>query len=154
MEAVVPKPKYKTFTYHTGLHRIATRAAMLSSEDKPAFRVASPPEFKGETDVWTPEDLFVAAAEICTMTTFISFTEKAGLHIADYQSRANGILEFVEGGYRFTKIIVRPKIAVDNEADLEKARSVMHDAHKKCLIANSMKTEVIVEAEFVITETA
>jgi len=38
-------------------------AATFSSSGKPSFRVASPPEFRGEEHVWTPEDLFVAHVE-------------------------------------------------------------------------------------------
>lgn len=140
-----PKVKHKTFTYHTELMWLDNRAGMLRSEGKPAFRVASPPEFKGETGVWTPEDLFVAAVEACTMTTFMAFTQRQNLPVVSYQSRAEGVMEFVDGSYRFTKIFLRPSVLVANTEALAAATKALHDAHKSCLIANSICAEVLLE---------
>ncbi|MGH9425673.1 MAG: OsmC family protein, partial [Terriglobia bacterium] len=66
-----PKVRFKSFTYKTGLKWVEEKSGMLSSSGKPSLKVASPPEFKGEAGVWTPEDLFVASVEICQMTTFL-----------------------------------------------------------------------------------
>ncbi|MBI3191832.1 MAG: OsmC family protein, partial [Pedosphaera parvula] len=54
------------------------------------FRVASPPEFKGEAGVWTPEDLFVAAVNVCTMTTFAAFAQRLNLPVLSYRCEAEG----------------------------------------------------------------
>ncbi|MBL7996024.1 OsmC family protein [bacterium] len=142
------KSKYKTFTYHTNLQWLENRAGLLNSEGKPGFRVASPPEFKGEAGVWTPEDLFVAAVETCTMTTFLAFAQRLQIPLVSYGSSAEGMLEFADGGYRFTKIILRPKIVVEHETAIEQAKKTIDDAHHNCLIANSIKSEVVLEAEF------
>lgn len=152
MESVssAPKTKYKSFTYHTQLHWLENRAGQMNSEGKPAFRVASPPEFKGEAGVWTPEDLFVAAVETCTMTTFLAFSSRQQIPLVSYESSAEGFLEFADGGYRFTKVIIRPKVVVENEAAVAQAQKTMDDAHHNCLIANSIKSEVVIEAEFKI----
>jgi organic hydroperoxide reductase OsmC/OhrA len=152
MESVssAPKTKYKTFTYHTKLHWLENRAGQLNSEGKPGFRVASPPEFKGEAGVWTPEDLFVAAVEACTMTTFLAFSSRQQIPLVSYESSAEGFLEFADGGYRFTKVIVRPKVTLENEAAIAQAQKTMDDAHHNCLITNSIKSEVVIEAEFKI----
>ena len=47
---------HKTFTYETFSEWVGAKAATFSSVGKPTFRVASPPEFRGEKNVWTPED--------------------------------------------------------------------------------------------------
>lgn len=140
-----PKIKHKSFTYHTELMWLDNRAGMLRAEGKHAFRVSSPPEFKGEVGVWTPEDLFVAAVEACTMTTFVAFTQRLNLPVVSYQCRAEGVLEFVEGNYRFTKIILRPSVIVGNAESVAPAMKALHDAHKSCLIANSIRAEVVLE---------
>lgn len=144
-QASPPGVKYKTFTYRTQLEWVESRAGVLRSEGKPEFRVSSPPEFKGEAGVWTPEDLFVAAVNVCTMTTFLSFAQRLQLPIVSYTSEAEGVLEFVDGGYRFTKVILRPRITVGNEEAIEQARKTLHDAHEKCLISNSIRATVLVE---------
>jgi peroxiredoxin-like protein len=140
-----PKVKYKTFTYNNEVSRVATRACTLTSEGKNKFRVASPPEFKGEEGVWSPEDLLVAAVNACTFTTFAAFAERKNIPVASYESRAEGFLEFTDGGYQFTKVIVRPEIVVETSDYIEEAEKIMEDAHKKCLISNSIKGETIVE---------
>lgn len=137
--------KYKTFTYQTQLQWLENRAGKLKSEGKPEFRVASPPEFKGETGVWTPEDLFVAAVETCTMTTFLAFASRKQIPLISYSSHAEGWLEFKDGGYQFTKIVIRPEIVVRNAEAITDAEKTIHDAHDNCLIARSIKADVTLE---------
>jgi organic hydroperoxide reductase OsmC/OhrA len=60
-----PRIKPKSFTYRTGVTGVEGRSASLQAEGKPSLCVASPPEFKGVANVWTPEDFFVAAIEVC-----------------------------------------------------------------------------------------
>lgn len=142
-----PQPgiRYKTFTYRTQAQWVENRAGALRSEGKPEFRVSSPPEFKGEAGVWTPEDLFVAAVNVCTMTTFLAFAQRMQIPLVSYTSDAEGALEFVDGGYRFTRVVLRPRIMVGNEEAIEQARKTLHDAHEKCLISNSIRSEVVLE---------
>lgn len=147
-----PRIRRKTFTYRTTLSWLGNRAGMNGSDGKPAFRVASPPEFKGEEGVWTPEDLFVAAVNTCTMTTFAAFTIKRDVAVASYESEAEGTLEFVDGGYRFTKVVVRPRVVAMAPATRELMEEILHDVHKACLISNSISAEVVVEPEIDIRE--
>lgn len=142
-----PKVKYKTFKYLTKVSRVATRACMLSSEGKQEFRVSSPPEFKGEEGVWSPEDLLVAAVDVCVFTTFAAFAERKNIPVVSYESEAEGLLEFTDGGYQFTKVTVRPVVVVESSDYIGETEKIMDDAHKKCLISNSIKGKTIVEAE-------
>ena len=146
--------KYKAFEYRTGLKWEEKRRGISRSEGKKDITVAAPPEFKGEPGLWTPEDLFVASVEICTMTTFFAFAERKQLLIHSYESSATGKLEFVDGGYRFTEITLTPRIEIDGSQHVEAVREVMDNAHHKCLIANSVRTTVHVHPEIIIRETA
>ena len=143
----VPKLKYKSFTYKTSLRWAENRAGTIGSGDKPPLRVASPPEFQGEEGVWSPEDLFVAAVESCTMTTFLAFAHRRNLSFVSYTSSAEGLLEFKDGSYQFTKIIVKPEVVIETAEDLQNAEKIMEQAHKYCLIANSIKTDVVIQPD-------
>ena len=143
--SIRPKVKHKTFTYQTRISQVATRACMLTSEGKQEFRVASPPEFKGEEGVWSPEDLLVAAVNACVFTTFAAFAERKQLPVVSYNSEAEGFLEHTEDGYQFTRVIVRPQIIVDSSEHIGRAEELIEDSHKKCLISNSIKGKTIVE---------
>jgi organic hydroperoxide reductase OsmC/OhrA len=110
----------------------------------PNIEVATPPEFPGgHPGIWSPEHLFVGAAEICLMTTFLSLAEKAKLRFANYTSEAEGFLEKTEGELRFTRIVLYPKVVVEREEDVEKAHKLLEKAEKYCL--NSMRTEVSIQ---------
>jgi organic hydroperoxide reductase OsmC/OhrA len=135
----------KSFAYRVEINWLENRAGKVRSEGKPSFRVASPPEFKGEAGVWSPEDLFVAAVNACTMTTFIAFATRLQLPLRSYESSGEGLLEFVDGRYKFTKVILRPVIEVGGKEFVPQAEKILHDAHHNCLIANSIQAEVVVE---------
>ena len=145
--------KFKSFHYQTELEWAGDRAAMIRSEGKPAFRVASPPEFKGETGVWTPEDLFVASVETCTMTTFVAFAERKNLAIVSYSSHAEGLMENVEGNYQFTKILLRPTIVISDESAMDIVCKTLEESHRKCFIANSIRAEVVLEPKIILATT-
>lgn len=107
--------------------------------------MATPPEFKGHEGIWSPEDLFVASANICLMTTFLAFAERAGLAFTSYESDAEGLLELVEGKFQFTKIVLKPQVTLKQGEDAAKAKEILEKAEASCLISNSMKTGVTLE---------
>ncbi|MDD8017087.1 MAG: OsmC family protein [Bacteroidota bacterium] len=147
METTTPQPvkKFKSFTYRTSAEWKSERQGFLSSDGKPTLDISSPPEFKGIPGVWTPEDFFVAAVEICTMSTFLSFGARKTIPLKSYKSSAAGLLENIDGKYRFTKIIVKPEIVVEQSWTKEQVEEIVHIAHDNCLIANSMTAEIIIE---------
>ncbi len=145
-----PIKKFKTFTYHTGVEWKSERQGLLRSEGKPDVLVSSPPEFKGIPGVWTPEDLFVAALEICQMSTFLAFGIRKGIPLKSYKSSAEGLLENVDGKYRFTKITVKPEIVVEQSWTKEQVEELVHAAHENCLIGNSISAEVLVEPTIIL----
>ncbi len=145
-----PVKRYKSFMYKTALEWQQARRGKLSSDVKPMLDVSSPPEFKGIPGLWTPEDLFVASAEICTMSTFLSFGGRKNIPLVSYKSTAEGILEFVNGKYRFTKIKIVPEITVGKEWTREQVEEIVRDAHDNCLIANSMSVVVEIEPTIIL----
>jgi organic hydroperoxide reductase OsmC/OhrA len=138
-----------TYIYNTGVRWNGQRRGTLSSFGLPDLAISTPPEFKGEAGVWTPEHLFVAAAEICLMATFIGIAEISKLEVASYRSEAEGRLEKGDGpGLRFTEITMRPSIELRKIEQQALAQRVMEKAEKTCLVANSMLTTIRVEPTF------
>jgi organic hydroperoxide reductase OsmC/OhrA len=141
-------PAYKSFRYKAKTTWTSARRGRLSAVEKPNIIVGSPPEFKGEPDVWSPEELLVASLNTCIMLTFLSIAQARGLTPASYESEAEGLLENVEGKFRITEVTVRPNIAVKGEGELERAREIMERAEDECFISNSVKSKVKIVAEF------
>jgi organic hydroperoxide reductase OsmC/OhrA len=142
------KKSWKSFHYHSRGVWKQGRRIMISAEGKPDLEISSPPEFKGDHGIWTPEDLFVTALNVCIMETFLAFAEQKGLGLAAYSSSAEALLEFKDGKYRFTEITVRPQVAVKSQQDVERARPIMENAHANCFVSNSITTSVRVLPEF------
>lgn len=137
----------KSFRYKTAVEWLGRRAATLQSPGKDSFRVASPPEFRGEPNVWTPEDLFVAAVETCFLLTFAALVEKRHLAVEAYSSEAEGLLEFADDGYRFTHVTIRPVVIVSDAAAVGPVMTALNDAKRDCLVARSLLTTVTVEPD-------
>ena len=144
------KTKYKSFTYTTGLTWIEGKLGILVSDGKPELQISSPPEFKGNAGMWTPEDLFVGAVEMCQMLTFLALAQKQQLSLVSDKSSAKGTLEFVNGQYRFTRVIITPAIVVREPAGETEVQTLIHEAHKRCLVANSITTVVEVTPSIII----
>lgn len=147
-----PAVRRKSFTYKTGITWVGQRAGITRSGEKLPFRTASPPEFKGEEGVWSPEDLFVAAVNSCQLMTFVAFAIKLGLPVASYESEAEGLLEYVDDGYRFTRVTVRPRVVVSDPDAVDAVRKAIRDSHDACLVARSVRTEVVVEPTVELAE--
>ena len=73
--------------------------------------------------------------------------QKRDLPIDAYYSESTGLLEFIDGAYRFTRVVVKPTIIVANEAAIEPAREAIKRAHRDCLVANSVLAEMVVEPD-------
>lgn len=137
--------KSKVYMYQTAVKWTEQRKGIMSCAGKPEVQVATPPEFKGHEGIWSPEDLFVASANICLMTTFLAVAERAGLAFSAYESTAEGRLELVEGKFQFTAITIRPSITLKSGEDAAKAKELIEKAERNCLISNSMNATVTLE---------
>ncbi len=107
-------------------------------------------EFRGDEDRVNPEEALVAALSSCHMLTFLAVAAKRKLSLDSYHDEAVGVLEKnAEGKLAITRVTLRPKVtwtggATVSREDLDKMH---HDAHAGCFIANSVKTEVVVEPQ-------
>jgi organic hydroperoxide reductase OsmC/OhrA len=95
-----------------------------------------------------PEEAFVAALASCHMLFFLSFTAKRGFTIAEYEDAAIGLMSKTADGREWmTKVTLRPRVTFsgDTRPTAEEVEALHHQAHAACYIANSVKTEVVIE---------
>jgi len=126
------------------------RVGNLNVEGKPKIQVAAPPEFDGPEGIISPEDLFVAAATSCLMTTFVTFTKKMRFEFKSFSCDGHGTLDRVEKGFQFTKLLLRVKVTVESEELVPKAKRALELAGKYCLVSNSMKCPTEHENEVIV----
>jgi len=108
---------------------------------------SSAPDFLGNPDRVDPEEALVAAISSCHMLTFLAIAARKKLVVESYEDDAVGTMEKNEDGkLAITKVVLRPRIAWGGDAPGAAAIDKMHhQSHEHCFIANSVKTEVVVE---------
>ena len=96
-----------------------------------------------------PEEAFVAALSSCHMLWFLSIAAGRGFIVDGYVDHAVGTMGAnAEGRIAMTKVILRPEVRFSGPSlpTREEAAEMHETAHNACFIANSVKTEVVVEA--------
>lgn len=131
------------FTYET-----YTRNHQVTFKDGPPVMVSASPVYLGDPRHGDPEDLLVAALSSCHMLSFLAICAKKRITVEAYDDEAVGSLEkdpsMGSGGKIWmTRVTLRPKVRAD--ADSATLQQVHHLAHQACFIANSVKTQVLVE---------
>ena len=112
--------------------------------------MACPPEFGGHPGIWSPEDLYVASAEVCALTTFLFLIEKLRGRIISYESSAEGIAQMVDGTFIFKEIAIRPMVLVPTTEDREKAQKAFEMVPGLCVVSKSIKTEVRIQPAILV----
>jgi organic hydroperoxide reductase OsmC/OhrA len=134
----------------TSAYRAYSRDHLIEAGNKPAIAGSSDPSFRGDVARWNPEELLLASLSACHKLWYLGLCAGAGVVVTDYQDAAEGwMLEHPGGEGQFTRVLLRPTIALAAGADVEKARHLHHDAHEKCFIARSVNFPVEVEPVFV-----
>jgi organic hydroperoxide reductase OsmC/OhrA len=95
-----------------------------------------------------PEEAFVAAVASCHMLTFLYVAAKQGFVVDAYADDAVGEMTKNERGKMWvSKVILAPAITFTGEKrpSPEQLDELHHLAHEECYIANSVKSEVVVQ---------
>lgn len=146
----------RTATYRTSVKWTGEHWGHLSLGNGPEMPFSAPPDAHGHAGVLTPEDAFVAAANTCVMMMFLWAAERFKLRLLSYECDTEGTkLVEIDRTEIFTRLLFRPRIriAAGSEAtDVVEARArrALQAAQKYSLVANSVKSEIIVEPDFAI----
>jgi peroxiredoxin-like protein len=117
----------------------------LSSPGLEALESASPAQFGGPGDRWSPETLLVGAAADCFILTFRAVARASSLPWSELRCEAEGVLDRVERTTRFTAIRLRAYLRVPPGTDEEKALRLLEKAERGCLISSSLVCPVELE---------
>lgn len=101
-----------------------------------------------KADAVDPEEAFIAALSSCHMLFFLFYAAKAGFVIDRYEDEAIGEMgKNAKGATAMAKLRLRPRITwVGNAPSAERLDELHHQAHESCFIANSVTTEIVIEA--------
>ncbi len=146
----------RTATYHTTVKWTGEHWGHLTMGNGPEMSFSAPPDAQGHAGVLTPEDAFVAAANTCVMMMFIWATERFKLKLLSYDCRTEGTkLIELDRTEIFTRLVFRPQIRVaagtePNDVVEARVRRALQLAQKYSLVANSVKSEVLIEPDIAV----
>lgn len=132
------------FTYET-----YTRAHVWRFEGGAEVQASAAPSYRGDPDLVDPEEAFVASLASCHLLTFLAIAAREGLVVEDYQDAPEGVLERNDAGrFSMTRVVLRPRVTFGGAAPAlapDVLARLHARAHEECFIANSVRTEVLVE---------
>jgi organic hydroperoxide reductase OsmC/OhrA len=146
----------RTATYNTTVSWKGAHWGHIAMGNGPEMDFSAPPDAQGHPGVLTPEDAFVAAANSCIMMMFIWAAERFKLDLLSYECRAEGTkLVELDRTETFTHLRFWPVIQIETgEEDPgiveARARRALQSAQKYSLVANSVKSEIIIEPKIII----
>ena len=114
------------------------------------MQASAAPAYLGNAKLVDPEEAFVASLSSCHMLTFLAIACKKKFVLDDYVDEAVGFMEKnAEGKLAITRVTLRPrlKFSGDKQPTAEEIEEMNHMAHEQCFIANSVKTEITIEAQ-------
>ena len=138
----------KEYHYQAEVRWVEEKKGDLVLEGKPDLPVATPPEFGGHEGLTTPEDLFVASAVVCIMSTFLAMGKKVKASWKEFTCRGDGKLELVpDRGLLFTRIDIYSKVVIEDEQNRAGVEKALDLARRYCLVTNSMTSEIVMHSE-------
>ncbi len=148
----------RTATYHTTVRWTGEHWGHIEMGNGPEMKFSAPPDAQGHPGVLTPEDAFVAAANTCVMMMFIWAAERFQVNLLSYECRTEGTkLIELDRTEIFTKLYFRPVIRVARDDDRKEVveariRRAVQAAQKYSLVANSVKSEIVIDPEIIVTD--
>jgi organic hydroperoxide reductase OsmC/OhrA len=146
----------RTATYHTTVRWTGEHWGHIEMGNGPEMKFSAPPDAQGHAGVLTPEDAFVAAANSCVMMMFLWAVERFRLKLLSFECRTEGTkLIELDRTEIFTRLLFKPIIRIacedeSKEAVEARARRALDAAQKYSLVANSVKSEIVMQPQITV----
>jgi organic hydroperoxide reductase OsmC/OhrA len=116
---------------------------------KDIIHCSNDPVLGGDPTKVNPEDLLISALSACHMLWYLHLASNAGIVVTGYRDDPIGQGETLPNGAgRFLAAVLRPKISVQEGADLKFAGELHNQVHDFCFIARSVNFPVSYEPTF------
>lgn len=120
----------------------------IGAPGKPTIPASSDPAFRGDRARYNPEELLVASLSSCHMLWYLHLCAINGIIVLDYRDQASGTMqEEADGGGTFVRVVLKPRVAIAEGGDRDKALALHEKAHHLCFIARSVRFPVDVAPE-------
>ncbi|MCD0469526.1 OsmC family protein [Flavobacterium sp. JAS] len=127
--------------------RFYNKSHQIKIEGKPVLNVSAAKAFKGDPELYNPEDLLLSSLVSCHMMSYLYVCSQNGIEVLEYSDNAEATLEVSpDGSGRFTEVRLNPRVKISNSDKIELAIELHKKANQLCFIANSCNFPVLHEA--------
>lgn len=133
--------------YHAVAAVHAEGPVELSSPGLVTLESASPAEYGGPGDKWSPETLLVAAVADCFVLTFKAIARASKLDWTSVTCDVEGVLDREDKVTRFVKFHIRAELDVPAGTEESRAHRLLEKAEQNCLITRSLTASASLEAK-------
>ena len=124
--------------------RFYNKSHQVKIEGKPILDVSAAKAFKGDPELYNPEDLLLSSLVSCHMMSYLYVCSQNGIEVLEYSDNAEATLEVSpDGSGRFIEARLYPKVKISNSDKIELALELHQKANQLCFIANSCNFPVL-----------
>lgn len=91
-----------------------------------------------------PEEAFLASISSCHMLWFLDIARKAGLVVLRYEDQVTGALVRETNVTWIPRVDLNIRVVWEDAPDADTHAALHEKAHKACFIANSVRSEIVV----------
>lgn len=118
--------------------KIFSKSHIVNISGKPKIKVSAAKTFKGDPELYNPEDLLLTSLVSCHMMSYLYVCAKYQIEILSYSDQAEALLEtYIDGSGKIIEVRLNPIVVITDKAQIEKAIELHIEANKLCFIANS-----------------
>ncbi len=113
---------------------------------------SAPPTLYGHPKMMTPEDAYLMAINTCIHMMVLWAMKRFKVELVSLECTAEGeVEEYIDKTSWFKKVVVHPRIKIRGSSDAC-VRRALEMARKYSTIAESVKSEIIIQPEIEITK--
>jgi len=131
--------------YRATISRTFASRARVEAPPRPSLHGGPSSELEGDVASWSPEHLVLSSLGLCMLTTFEAFAARDGIEVLRWAASASGTVDRTPEGLMFTSIVLG--IDMELAGNVEHVERTLEDAKQYCLVLNSLRVPVVVEAE-------
>lgn len=130
--------------YSASISRTFASRGRVEAPPRPALLGGPSSEFDGDASSWSPEHLLLSSLGLSMLTTFEAFAARDGIQVVDWNATLDGTVERSPEGLIFTSIVL--SLEMELTGNVGNVENTLDDAKQYCLILNSLRVPVVIEA--------
>jgi organic hydroperoxide reductase OsmC/OhrA len=131
--------------YHATVSRTFPSRGRVNAPPRPSLDCGPSRQLDGDTAAWSPEHLVLSSLGMCMLTTFEAFAARDGIELVSWNTSVRGEVDRTPEGLMFTSIVLGIEMEITGNVEL--VDRTLEDAKQYCLVLNSLRVPVVIEAE-------